>query len=223
MDLTDTNLFVIALLDQLCAADETPLRLGQQHAFTPRCLPVSGPRMQWLRRQYQYGNEDHASLARGLVGFGGEFAVIPANDPELDTLIQRGQLWGPAAETAVGRPHLAHSNASQLWQWHPERVFIATGYALPADGVWRRHTWCVKPTEDGTAVIETTEKHELYFGFVLTLHESVRFARLHTRQDPIVTDAMRDRYDVVDQVPFAWPAAAAAFRHDTGACHAVSL
>ena len=62
-----------------------------------------------------------------------------------------------------------------LWYKNKDRCFIATGYALSEDGLWRCHSWVVQPMARTVRVWETTVKRVAYFGVVLTSEECEDF------------------------------------------------
>lgn len=68
-------------------------------------------------------------------------------------------------------------NSANLWDANRGRCFIATGYALSEDGLWRSHSWVVQPMPRTLRVWETTVKRVAYFGVVLTEEECDRFYR----------------------------------------------
>lgn len=61
-----------------------------------------------------------------------------------------------------------------------DRCFIATGYALSEDGLWRCHSWVVQPMARTVRVWETTVKRVAYFGVVLTSEECEDFVENNT-------------------------------------------
>lgn len=175
----------------------TPIRLGMEHAFRPQCSPMdeqwkahlkAAPGMSWysghaeFKTSYEMAGGRMAppeiwALRDGLVAMGGEEVCLPGNEPDLDKIIARGQLWGRSdLVVSGGEASHCHSNSAFLWESAQDRMALATGYALSDDGVWRQHTWCIEPTATSARTVETTERRELYFGFVMTLAETLRFA-----------------------------------------------
>lgn len=114
-----------------------------------------------------------------LLSFGGHdtcFAHGP--DEDLDKLMTRGQLWYPKGLKMMrGENCQCHSNSARLWDANREggKVFIATGYALSEDGMWRQHSWCIQVKPRSVNVVETTVPRTAYFGFVLNEEEAEDF------------------------------------------------
>lgn len=73
-----------------------------------------------------------------------------------------------------------HYNSARLWYKNKDRCFIATGYALSEDGLWRCHSWVVQPMARTVRVWETTVKRVAYFGVVLTSEECEDFVENNT-------------------------------------------
>lgn len=118
-------------------------------------------------------------LRDGLIKLGGEAACLPWIEEDIDKLMTRGQLWtGSNLKMAKGKNSQCHYNSGLLWEANQEKdLFIATGYALSEEGgLWRQHSWCVQKKARSMQIIETTEPRALYFGFVLTLDETIDFA-----------------------------------------------
>jgi hypothetical protein len=91
----------------------------------------------------------------------------------MQALLSRGEVFpGRPSQLREGIPIQCHANVSSIWVDDQERLEVATGYALCAENVWRRHSWVM----DGQTVIETTHRWQRYFGYRLTFVESVGFA-----------------------------------------------
>ena len=92
---------------------------------------------------------------------------------DMDTLLNRGALMPTDMILSIpGEPGRCHDNALRLWQGNPVQYSLATGYALSPENIWRRHSWCVTPEQ---ALVETTDIWTQYFGYVLTLEETLDF------------------------------------------------
>lgn len=116
------------------------------------------------------------SLRDRLLQFGGEQACMPVIEPDISEIMSRGQFWyGDIITIRKGKPCNCHANSAKLWYKNRNKIKIATGYALPSDGMWRQHTWCVKVGVRKNRIIETTTPRIAYFGFVLTEEESEAF------------------------------------------------
>lgn len=75
-------------------------------------------------------------------------------------LAEGSDVPGADAEMLIGRPNDCHENCRELVRRDPSLVWHY-GYALSDDGMWREHSWCVRP--DG-GIIETTVERVAYFG-----------------------------------------------------------
>jgi hypothetical protein len=185
----------IARLDAYCAPGNIPLRFGAHNPYPALCTPLGQDwrevtresKMQWWAstnehfRTKVWPDFDMRvyDLRDKIVAFGGEEVCMPYGEPEVEELISRGQLWGATSRMQIGVMSQCHRNSAKLWAKNQDKCFIATGYALSEDGLWRGHTWCVKRTSRGISIIETTVPRLLYFGYVLTLEESIAFETDH--------------------------------------------
>lgn len=119
-------------------------------------------------------------LEQHLLTLGGH-RVVYIGEPHLFELISRGQAFEGRARLVSGQPCECHRNSADLWLAYREKLGIVTGYALSRDGVWRQHTWLLRryPTAHQRRLIETTERRERYFGFVLDESEADTFSQLN--------------------------------------------
>lgn len=111
-------------------------------------------------------------LENALLELAGEFVVFPGNEPDLERILERGQLFSRAVEHRPGAPSSCHANAARLWRKNPRDLGIVVGYGLSDDSLWRSHTWLIQ----NATLIETTEPRLLYFGTLLTHAEAESFA-----------------------------------------------
>ena len=131
---------------------------------------------------------DHSShfeqihtLGEHLLSFGGTRACMSPNEERVDAILSRGQIWlGEDAEFFKGMPSSCHDNCMAFYMHHYASaisgIYLATGYALSDDGLWRQHSWNLHVKEDGsTRIIESTVERLCYFGFVLTHEEILEF------------------------------------------------
>ena len=116
-----------------------------------------------------------------LLPFGGEEVCLSRVEIDLGLLQQHGEIWLPKGATIKrGEVSQCHRNALSLWEADPAGLRVATGYYLTDDGMWRQHSWCIRPTAKGGRVVETTHKALLYFGVILTDQEArVRVSQPH--------------------------------------------
>lgn len=173
----------VDLLDTLAAPKKVPVRLGMECPWPDtlaRALRDDGP-------SFFGTDESMEGLARSLVAFGGWRLVDPGFDEDLLKITARGQLWsGHGAVRAPGTPSQCHRNSALCWEANADRLVLATGYALSADGLWRQHSWCVKIDGNKPRIVETTERRVAYFGFVMTLPEAVMFYEAQTGCLPVL-------------------------------------
>lgn len=114
-----------------------------------RAWPASAP-----------GRDAALKLLDRLVALGGWAACM--RDPSLwERLLRDGSdVPGEGAEMVAGRPSDCHENSLRLQEADPS-LARHYGYALSEDGMWREHSWCVRP--DGR-IVETTVARVAYFG-----------------------------------------------------------
>lgn len=186
------------ILDVFCAPRGGVIRLGREHKLPFTCTPMDdGWKSSIAESGHWWGmpetgrekEEDPRfdrrmfDLRDGLIHMGGEAACMPWLEEDLDKILARGQLWaGHNLKMMRGAPNQCHSNSCLLLEANQDKpVFLATGYALSEKGgMWRQHSWCVQAKPRGARILETTEPRELYFGFVMTLEETLEFADNNT-------------------------------------------
>lgn len=167
-------------LDAYCA-DKQPIRLGASHNFRFKCKAMDTVDAQGKVNINPEIDPKLIDLSGALIAFGGESTCLPDYEEDLNKIVTRGQLWGRKSLNYLkGARSKCHLNSSLAWQANQDKIFIATGYALSKDGTWHQHSWCVQVKDNGPCIIETTEARELYFGFVLTLDESIEFVDMNT-------------------------------------------
>jgi hypothetical protein len=105
-----------------------------------------------------------------LLALGGDWVALQS-EPDLEALLDKGQLIRGKVIFEPMQSCQCHSNCAQLWDKYPKTYMIATGWALCTDGIWRQHTWLLK----GKAIIETTEPRTLYYGIALGKEEANMF------------------------------------------------
>ncbi len=105
-----------------------------------------------------------------LLFFGGDWVALQP-EPDLEALLNKGQLIKGKVIFKPMAKCRCHSNCAQIWDKHPKTCKIATGWVLSTDGIWRQHTWILK----NEAIIETTEPRTSYYGIVLRDEEANRF------------------------------------------------
>ena len=118
-------------------------------------------------------------LRTRLLSLGGHNVCLPVSEPDLDNILERGQLWyGDIAKKVAGLPSQCHFNSAHLAK-KTLGMMLCTGYALSDDGLWRQHSWCVSKTGKKLSIVETTTKRVAYFGFVLNDDETKTFCELN--------------------------------------------
>lgn len=93
---------------------------------------------------------------------------------------ESGRFFYGSSYMREGQDCQCHYNSARLWYKNKDRCFIATGYALSEDGLWRCHSWVVQPMARTVRVWETTVKRVAYFGVVLTSEECEDFVENNT-------------------------------------------
>lgn len=182
----------ISHIDKVCSKGE-PIRLGMPHEYPVLCKKLDEKRVDFLNQGWNNDSHLKSELHKGLIGFGGEFSLL-RDEEDLVKILTRGQLWGKTGMTLKGAPIQCHMNSCLAWEANQDRLYLATGYALSADGLWRQHSWCMNPKPRSIQVVETTEPRLLYFGFVMTLEETIQFADMNTDFGVDVDSATYARY-----------------------------
>jgi hypothetical protein len=112
-------------------------------------------------------------LKTRLLAIAGTAVVLPGHEPDLDYILNRGEVWrGYNAISRKGQPCHCHANSAELWE-RDKSLTLCTGYAMTNDTVWRQHSWVLTPNN---VVIETTTPRLLYFGFRMTKREAQIFS-----------------------------------------------
>lgn len=119
----------------------------------------------------------YVPLEQKLLRLGGK-RMIYRNEPDLDSLLIRGELLHGSVELIPGEERECHSNSFQLWSENKEAFSLVTGCGLSEDGLWRQHSWIIRkrPTSGQARIIETTLQRTKYFGFILTDAEAEAFS-----------------------------------------------
>jgi hypothetical protein len=136
------------------------------------------PDASWLRRARAAGmtartGKTQCPLKKKLLEIGGWAVALPAIEPDLLKILERGGVFAGRSRLVKGETSRCHSNAAALWEANRRSCRICTGYALSRDGMWRQHSWIV--TNNEGAIVETTEGRVCYFGFVMTPAECQQF------------------------------------------------
>lgn len=121
-------------------------------------------------RNHPFDEGQYEHLKNILLDIGGWAVCLPRIEEDYQKLLLRGRRFAGKSILMRGEPCSCHSNSVSLWDENRSDVYVATGYALSKDGVWRQHSWCVKPTKRSWRVVETTEKRVQYFGYIM--HET---------------------------------------------------
>jgi len=121
-------------------------------------------------------------LLKLLLSHGGEFAILPTIESDLDAIITRGYIQaGWSLRMMRGRACQCHANSAELYDNNRPRLKLVTGYAMSDDGIWRQHTWLVDTQHvvhrrrKQFRIIETTTPRRRYFGFQLNDDEAEDF------------------------------------------------
>ncbi len=170
--------------------------------FQPKLTEIQAEQRQFLDHHYAadvWSDQRSVDLHKGLLAFSGSHTLIPAVEEDIDRLLERGQLWGATSKMMKGAPSQCHMNSCLLWEANQEKnIFVATGYALSDDGLWRQHSWCVNVRPRSVQIIETTVKREAYFGYVLNYQETLDFGEYNTDFGLAEREETRKRYADLD-------------------------
>ncbi len=112
----------------------------------------------------------YAKLERRLLAHGGDRMVRTPSEPHLDELLSYGRLFTEPVTRRPGPSLNPHANAAELWAREPQRLRLATGYAL-RKGCWVQHSWVV----DGPDLVESKAPFDTYFGVELRDTAALRF------------------------------------------------
>lgn len=115
-----------------------------------------------------------------ILTFSGDEVCMTEFDEDAPKILKRGRFFYGSSYMRKGQDCQCHYNSARLWYKNKDRCFIATGYALSEDGLWRCHSWVVQPMARTVRVWETTVKRVAYFGVVLTSEECEDFVENNT-------------------------------------------
>jgi hypothetical protein len=146
-------------------------------------IKTNPPDREWLEKANHNGfTRNHVfdvgrleGLKNRLLDIGGWSVVLPRLEPDFLKLLTRGRRFAGKSIMMKGESSQCHCNSAYLWDANKESLYISTGYALSKDGIWRQHSWCVRPTKRSWRVVETTQKRVQYFGYILHHNESEQF------------------------------------------------
>lgn len=128
-----------------------------------------------LTRCSVFNNGKLEGLKSHLLDIGGWCVCLPDIEEDFLKLITRGRRFAGKSHSSKGLLNECHYNSACLWDENKDNLWIATGYALNRDGIWRQHSWCVFPTKRSWRVVETTNKNVQYFGYILHYREAENF------------------------------------------------
>lgn len=117
---------------------------------------------------YNFSYASSNVLKDKLLSFCGNAACIIEPEEDFQNIMNYGQFWfGKSAKMKKGARSQCHRNSCELWKNNRHLIRICTGYALSEDGIWRVHSWLIRPMPASNQIIETTVKRVAYFGFVM--------------------------------------------------------
>ncbi len=93
---------------------------------------------------------------------------------DADKVLSRGQLFKGKCIFRPGKPNRCDENVFQLAAKSKGKIKPVSGYALSEDGLWYAHTWGIRSDD---AIVETTEKRVLYFGYIVTEEDMADWQR----------------------------------------------
>ena len=148
----------------------------------PRLPLIAGPKdkqhefLDDRMRQALAAQPKLAQLEERVLTVGGVGMVPPDGiEEDLERILARGEVFDSRdALQRPSRPRDCHANSAALWEAHPERYTICTGYALSTDGFWRQHSWAIERRTK--RLVETTRVRLAYFGYRLDGLEAEKFA-----------------------------------------------
>lgn len=147
-----------------------PIFTANQMPAPVKWNPMSEDWKAWLgENQVYHGTsgfskevlETMKKLHDHILTFGGDEVCMTTYDEDA----QNSRPWSVLLWQqlhAKGEPCQCHCNSANLWDANRGRCFIATGYALSEDGLWRSHSWVVQPMPRTLRVWETTVKRVAY-------------------------------------------------------------
>jgi hypothetical protein len=145
------------------------------------------------------------ALAKKLAPLGGT-DIEDTRQEHLKEVLEHGRQFTERVQMVPGTAAECHQNAAKLWAEDPKANLLATGYALvplklvTEDGprtmpIWFVHSWVLR----GKKLIETTFKHDAYFGVVLPAGAAYKYfsANVIARVFPggEMSDELQSRYE----------------------------
>jgi len=113
-------------------------------------------------------------LEKLLLSKGGDSVLIRTDD-DIDKVLRRGKLFTEVNKTVSskmkGKDSQCHFNASRCWDANKDKTQLVTGFYL-LDGIWREHSWVLLK---GKVVETTSNKADMYFGYIMTADEAEDF------------------------------------------------
>jgi hypothetical protein len=127
---------------------------------------------------------DHDSLialTKKLVQIAG-IGIENRGDSDVPLVLEHGKQFTQRVELERGAESECHQNAAELWFNDQKNNVLVTGYALTTLSMmtvtgelilrfWVAHSWILR----GNRIIETTFKHESYFGVALSPDAAFKF------------------------------------------------
>lgn len=114
-------------------------------------------------------------LKEKLLSLGGNQVKLGLDtEEEKQRMLNDGKIFNLPIEKLRGQPNQCHRNVAERYENSKKHGFkIVSGYALAEDGVWYSHSWGL--SKGGTIILETTQKFQKYFGYILNESESEEF------------------------------------------------
>lgn len=103
-------------------------------------------------------------LRKILLEIGGE-EVVPLPEPNLEKLIEEGEVFDGKVKYVEGATNQCHENVLEMYRSDDGDGDICTGWGLTRqDALWRQHSWFLSSEE---RIMETTTPRHVYYGVVL--------------------------------------------------------
>ncbi|HEY3836919.1 MAG TPA: hypothetical protein VGL72_10125 [Bryobacteraceae bacterium] len=160
------------------------------------------------------------ALVKKLAPFGAATIEDRSQLSHITSVLEHGKPFNEQVALVPGPPNMCHMNSAIIWATDPTANQLVVGYGLGQmpfvnlDGpgvlpLWVDHSWVLR----GNTLIETTFKHEAYFGVVLSATAALRsfyaelkarspneevpdsFLTLYADLRPIAIDAMKEKAD----------------------------
>jgi hypothetical protein len=116
-------------------------------------------------------------LINKLTGIDGTHVLVEEGDPDFKRILKDGCVVDSGVAMFKGkgmmRINRCHNNVALLKHYNPKTTDVMTGYVLKDEGLWIPHSWGWDKKRG--KIIETTVKHDKYYGVRLKGKELDKF------------------------------------------------